>query len=157
MRNFQYLVVLTLALVPVLAFAQNSQDVVVIPWPAKPPCNARDQLPKGRLSGFSERHSEPSFAKRYAPSLVLPASEEQVFKIAKAQNFKIFLDGEGEDALCIHPPRGQPVNDETIRKVYMLVDDAPGRSRTTQIRYFAYADGSGMVTYIEPDYSYTGL
>ena len=157
MRTFQYLVLLASVLAPVLASAENSQDIIVIPWPAKPPCNARDQLPKGRLSGFSERHVEPSFAKRYAPSLTLPAPEGQVFKIAKAQRFKIYLDGDGTDALCIHPPRGQPVNDETIRKVYMLVDDDPRRSRTTQIRYFAYADGNGMVTYIEPDYSYTGL
>ena len=157
MRTFQYLVLLASVLAPVLASAENSQDIIVIPWPAKPPCNARDQLPKGRLSGFSERHVEPSFAKRYAPSLTLPAPEGQVFKIAKAQRFKIYLDGDGTDALCIHSPRGQPVNDETIRKVYMLVDDDPRRSRTTQIRYFAYADGNGMVTYIEPDYSYTGL
>ncbi|BDU22190.1 hypothetical protein [Dyella sp. GSA-30] len=157
MRNFQYLVLLALVLAPVLAFAKNSQDVIVIPWPAKPPCNARDQLAKGRLSGFSARRTEPSFAKRYAPSLTLPVSEDQVFKIAKAQHLKIYLDGDGTDALCIHPPRGQPINDETIRKVYMLVDEGMLHSGATQIRYFAYADGNGMVTYIEPDYSYTGL
>lgn len=157
MRTFQCLALLALTLAPVLAPAENNQDIVVIPWPAKPPCDTRDRLPKGKLSGFSERHGEPSFAKRYAPSLTLPAPEDQVFKIAKAQHFKIYLDGDGVNALCIEPPEGLPVNDETIRKVYMLVDDGPGRSRTTQIVYFAYADSNGMVTYIEPKYVYTGL
>ena len=80
-----------------------------------------------------------------------------MFKIAKAQHFKVYLDGEGTDALCIHPPRGQPVNDEIIRKVYMFIDEGTLHSGTTQIRYFAYANGNGMVTYIEPDYSYRGL
>jgi len=89
--------------------------------------------------------------------LTLPTPEEIVFKIAKANHFKIYLDGDGIDALCIEPPEGIPLNDESIRKVYILVDDAPGRSRTTQIRYFVYADGYGMVTYIEPKYVYTAL
>ena len=157
MRTFHYLAPLALILAPLLASAQNSQDVIVIPWPAKPPCDARDRLPKGSLLGFSERHGEPSFARRYAPSLTLPASEDKVFKIAKSNHFRIYLDGDGIDALCIEPPEGLPVNDESIRKVYMLVDDDPGRSRTTQIRYFVYADGNGMVTYIEPKYVYTAL
>jgi len=157
MRYFRPLVLPALVLAPALAFAQKGRDVIVVPWPAKPPCSARDQLPRGRLSGFSERRTEPSFAKRYAPSLTLPASEEQVFKIARAQNFKIYLYGEGSDALCVAPPAGQPVNDDTIRKVYLLSDEKIRRSRDTQINYFVYADSNGMVTYIEPDYVYTGL
>lgn len=156
MRNLYYLTLLTFILAPLQAAAKNNKDVIVIPWPANLPCDARDKLPEGTLSGFAERRGEPSFARRYAPSLRLPAPEEQVLKIAKDQHFTIYLDGDGVNALCTALPSGQPVNDKAIRKVYLLVDGKVRRFSDTQINYLVYADGNGMVTYIEPHYIYTG-
>jgi hypothetical protein len=137
--------------------AVSGHKIEHYPWPEPPQCTGRDKLPPGRLSGFAEGVGKPAFTKHYSLSLNLPMPEERLLDIADSLNLQIVLLRDGPDALCAHRPERQAVNDDTIRKVYYLLDGSTVDSGSTHVRYAAYVNGNGMVVYIEPDFSYDGL
>jgi len=124
------------------------------PWPKPPECSRRDSLPHGQLSGFAQGVKTPSFAARYAPALSLPVPEERLLDLADKFKLQIVLFRSGTDALCARLPQWQAVNDDSIQKVYLLLDSAVVDSGSTHVRYTAFVNKAGMVVYIEPSYTY---
>jgi hypothetical protein len=137
--------------------AASSYKIEHYPWPDPPQCSERDKLPPGRLSGLAEGVGKPAFSKHYSLSLNLPIPEESLLDIADGLDLQVVLLRDGPDALCAHKPVRQAVNDDTIRKVYYLLDGSIVDSGSTHVRYAAYVNGNGMVVYIEPDFFYDDL
>lgn len=109
----------------------------------------------GALHGYAGGHGEPTFGQLYGVNLPISSCKLEAFLKAHGLEFRISAE-KGSSANVIPTPVWTSDADiRPINKVYDIYD--PSKStKGKAVHYFAYADGTGSIIYIENRYQYDG-